>query len=178
MSELMTWLENRIPESWFEAAPAVTADREEILIVGTLPPAESAEGEGEDAATHRAVAEEARIARFREETRRQRMRIADETEARYGRKVSWGATCGETTMLFTTLSVPVMTRLRQQERQVLDTLVAAGVARSRSDALGWCVRLVADHEEDWINRLRESLTAVNEARASGPSPSRNPKFSA
>ena len=35
-----------------------------------------------------------------------------------------------------------MTRLRMPERRVLDTLVDAGVARSRSHALAWCVRLV------------------------------------
>lgn len=164
MSEILTWLENRIPEGWFHGSPTVTIDREEILIIGSLAAPDSEEGtEGVNS-----VAEEARIARFREETRRQRMRIADETEARYDRKVSWGAECGETTVLFTTMSVPVMTRLRQPERRVLDTLVAAGVARSRSDALAWCVRLVGEHESDWINRLRDALIAVNEARASGP----------
>ena len=43
-----------------------------------------------------------------------------------------------------------MTRLRQPQRMVLDTLVDAGVARSRSDALAWCVRLVGQHEDDWL----------------------------
>lgn len=99
------------------------------------------------------------------------MQIADEMEDRFGRKVSWGAECGDTSVVFTTLSIPVMTRLRQPERQVLDTLVAANVARSRSDALAWCVRLVGDHEGDWIARLREALTTVDDARATGPSPS-------
>jgi hypothetical protein len=170
MSEITTWIENRLPESWFDGAPEVTVDREEILIVGRLPAVEAASSEeGEEA--HRGIAEEARITRFREETRRQRMQIADEIEHRFGRKVSWGAACGETIVHFTTLSVPVMTRLRQPERQVLDTLVAAGVARSRSDALAWCVRLVGDHESDWIARLQEALTAVREARSTGPSPS-------
>lgn len=171
MNEINTWIVNRLPDTWFDGSPTVTIDREEILIVGKLAPVEAApvgEGEGE---THQSVAEEARIVRFREETRRQRMQIADEMEHRFGKKVSWGASCGETTAHFTTLSVPVMTRLRQPERQVLDTLVAAGVARSRSDALAWCVRLVGDHESDWIARLKEALTAVNEARSTGPSPS-------
>jgi hypothetical protein len=174
MSEITTWITNRLPESWFDGAPNVTIDREEITIVGRLTDAPTGDGEEPE---HARVAEDARIARFREETRPQRMQIADEMEARFGRKVSWGAECGETTMLFTTLSVPVMTRLRQPERQVLDTLVASNVARSRSDALGWCVRLVADNEGEWIGRLRDALTAVDEARSTGPSPSRGPRRS-
>src|SRR4029078_9853315 len=76
----------------------------------------------------RATAREARIQGFREDTREQRMRIADETEQRTGRKVAWGAVGGDERRVFTTLAVPVMTRLRMPERQVLDTLVGAGVA--------------------------------------------------
>ena len=64
--------------------------------------------------------------------------------------MSWGAVCGDSTVLFTTAGVPVMTRLRMGDRRVLDTLIEAGVARSRSEALAWCVRLVAEHESDWI----------------------------
>ena len=96
------------------------------------------------------------------------MRIADEAEARFGRKVAWGARCGDEEELFTTLSVPVMTRLRLPERQVLDTLVDAGVARSRSHALAWCVRLVGDHEGEWIDQLREALVHVEKVRSEGP----------
>ena len=40
---------------------------------------------------------------------------------------------------------------------MLDTLVDAGVARSRSHALAWCVRLVGDHEGEWIDQLREAI---------------------
>ena len=61
-----------------------------------------------------------------------------------------------------------MTRLRQPERQVLDTLVEAGVARSRSDALAWSVRLVGDNSETWLAELREALTAVQKVREQGP----------
>ena len=96
------------------------------------------------------------------------MRIADEAEARFARKVAWGARCGTEEELFTTLSVPVMTRLRLPERQVLDTLVDAGVARSRSHALAWCVRLVGDHEGEWIDQLREALVHVEKVRGEGP----------
>jgi hypothetical protein len=83
--------------------------------------------------------------------------------------VSWGARCGEAEEHFTTLGVPVMTRLRLSDRAVLDTLIDAGVARSRSEALAWCVRLVGRHQDEWIKSLREALTAVEKVRSEGPS---------
>lgn len=159
MDEITAWLVGRLPDSWFEGPPEVKVDREEILVVGTLA---APEGDGGPAA------EAGRIARHREETRAQRMGIADEGQARFGRSLAWGASCGSTRQVFTSLSVPVMTRLRQPERQVLDTLVAAGVARSRSDALGWSVRLVGQHQDEWISALREALVAVDKVRSEGP----------
>jgi hypothetical protein len=96
------------------------------------------------------------------------VKIAREAERQFKRKVAWGATCGDVTRVFTTLSVPVMTRLRMPDRAILDTLVAGGVARSRSDALAWCVRLVGMHQADWIKDLREAIVKVNEARSKGP----------
>jgi hypothetical protein len=51
---------------------------------------------------------------------------------------------------------------------VLDTLVDAGVARSRSEALAWCVRLVGEHEDDWLAELRQAMSHVAEVRAKGP----------
>jgi hypothetical protein len=161
MTDVAGWFSGRLPE-WFDGAPDVHVDRDEILVVGTLPTPELAEGQQADAV------EAGRIARFREDTRGERMRIADEAEARFGRKVAWGARCGGTQQVFTSLAVPVMTRLRQPERQVLDTLVAAGVARSRADALAWAVRLVGKHEADWIDGMRAALAAVEQARAAGP----------
>ncbi len=169
MSEIQSWFGGRLPEAWFDGAAEVSADREEIVVIGQLP-VPQAEGGGDSAEAEPAqrAAEDGRIRRFREETRRQRMKIADEAQARFGQKVTWGATCGSTTTVFTSLSVPVMTRLRQPERQVLDTLVEAGVARSRSDALAWSVRLVGQHQKEWIDALREALVAVEAARAQGP----------
>ena len=104
----------------------------------------------------------------REETRQHRIEIAKEAEHAYGRKVSWGVRAADRTVMFTTFSVPVMTRLRQPERLVLDTLVDAGVARSRSDALAWCVRMVGEHEDAWLGELREALQRVEQIRAEGP----------
>jgi hypothetical protein len=165
-SALDDWFAGRLPDGWFAAPPEVTVDRDEILVVGEV--GEPDYPEGADDAGRRA-ARRARIKRFREDTREQRMKIADEAEALSGRKVAWGARCGEERVIFTSLSIPVMTRLRMSERQVLDTLVGAGVARSRSEALAWCVRLVGQHQGDWIQQLRDALVAVEQARAAGPS---------
>jgi hypothetical protein len=161
---LAAWLAARVPTRWFAGPPEVESDREEVLVVGEL--TEPDTGGLDDDGT--ATAFHARIAGFREETRAERVRIAGEAEQRFGRKVAWGARCGNVRVVFTSLSVPVMTRLRMQERRVLDTLVHAGVARSRSDALAWCVRLVRHHEGDWIEQLRTALVHVEEVRAQGP----------
>lgn len=159
------WFTTRLPKTWFSGPPEVTADSEEILVVGELPDVELAAGTAPEA---RAAARVARIDRFREETRDERVKIAREAERRFRRKVAWGGRCGDETRVFTTLSLPVMTRLRMPERAVLDTLVAGGVARSRSDALAWCVRLVGMHQADWIQGLRDALVKVEEVRSKGP----------
>ncbi|MGI8330653.1 hypothetical protein ACRYCC_11870 [Actinomadura scrupuli] len=162
---LRGWFSGRLPEAWFEAAPEVVLDREEITVVGRLPEPSMAEGVSDG---ERAGVIAGHLQRFREDTRDQRIAIAAEAEHRFGRKVSWGVECGDQREMFTTLSVPVMTRLRQPERRVLDTLVDAGVARSRSDALAWCVRLVGKNADEWLGELREALQHVERARASGP----------
>jgi hypothetical protein len=154
-----------MPSEWFTGAPEITLDREEITIIGSLAAPEA----GADATdAERAAAADGRGRRFREETRQARIEIAREAEHRFGRKVSWGVICNEKRVMFTTFSVPVMTRLRQPERLVLDTLVDAGVARSRSDALAWCVRLVGEHEDTWLADLREALRHVEQVRSEGP----------
>lgn len=162
-AQVRAWFAGRLPEGWFTGAPEIVRDREEIAVLGTLPgpPAEIAEEEREALA-------DGLIGRFREETRERRIEIAREAERRFRQKVSWGVVCGGRTVMFTTLSVPVMTRLRQSERQVLDTLVAAGVARSRSDALAWCVRLVGRNADSWLAELRDALQHVDRVRAAGP----------
>ena len=163
--QIKGWFTGRLPGEWFTGPAEIIVDREEITIVGTLPAPEAGDG-GSDA--ERAAAAEGRIKRFREETRAKRIEIAREAEHRFRRKVAWGVRCADRGEMFTTLSVPVMTRLRQSERRVLDTLVEAGVARSRSDALAWCVRLVGQHEDSWLAELREALRRVEEVRSAGP----------
>ncbi|QBX57421.1 hypothetical protein EXE58_03280 [Nocardioides seonyuensis] len=149
------WFRGRLPDAWFGDIE-VSVDREEIVVVGTLPDtADGAEAEG-------------RISRFRAETREERIEIALEAQDRYQRKVSWGVRLGDASALFTHVAAPVMTRLRQPERQVLDTLVDAGVARSRSDALAWSVRLVGEHADEWLGQLRDAMAEVDKLRGEGP----------
>jgi len=163
--ELAGWFAGRLPPGWFSGPPEVSSDREEILVVGTLSEPELAQDAAPEAV---GAARGARIDGFREDTRGQRMRIADEAQGQFARRVSWGARCGDLTRLFTTVSVPAMTRLRMPERRVLDTLVDAGVARSRSHALAWCVRLVSEKQDDWLKDLRQALTEVEKVRSEGP----------
>jgi hypothetical protein len=159
------WFAGRLPTEWFTEAPTVEFDRDEILVIGTLADPDLPDDAGPET---RKAALEARVQGFREDTRGHRMRIADEAERRFGRKVSWGATSGDLRVLFTTVATPAMTRLRMRERTVLDTLVDAGVARSRSHALAWCVRLVADKQEEWLGDLRTALESVEAVRQEGP----------
>jgi hypothetical protein len=163
--KLRAWFVGRLPSEWFTADPEVRVDREEITVVGKIADPEAA---GDATEAEAAAAAEGRSRRFREETREHRIEIAREAEHRFGRKVSWGVECGGYKVMFTTFSVPVMTRLRQAERLVLDTLVDAGVARSRSDALAWCVRLVGQHEDSWLADLRAALRKVEQVRGEGP----------
>jgi hypothetical protein len=168
---LRGWLAGRIPDDWFSEPVELVLDREEITVLGRLAapdlPADAAPEE-------RAAATRGRAKAFREATRDQRMEIAAEIERRDGRKVAWGVRISgpadgtDDIVMFTHLAVPVMTRLRQPERQVLDTLVASGVARSRADALAWCVRLVGDHTNEWLEQLRAALAAVDEVRGREP----------
>ncbi|MEU4599174.1 MULTISPECIES: hypothetical protein [Nocardia] len=156
------WFAGRLPADWFTGPPELEIDRDEIVVVGELP------DPGDADAPASAATREGALARFRESTRPARMRIADEAQRRYGRSVAWGVRVNGERILFTHLAVPVMTRLRQPERQVLDTLIDAGVARSRADALAWTVKLAGKHAESWLAELREAMRKVDDLRAEGP----------
>lgn len=160
--ELSAWFAGSLPDGWFTGPVEVRFDRDEIQVTGTLPSPEIAEDAPGD------VAEAARIESFREASREERIAVALRAEERFERKVSWRARCGDTLADFTTAGVPAMTRLDFDQRAALDTLIEAGVARSRSEALAWCVELVAEHEADWIEQLRDALQAVEDARRDGP----------
>ena len=161
-SEIRGWVVGRVPQDWYDGAPEVLVDRDEIVVIGRI--ADVAQQDGVDLASARA----GRVKQHRENTREARMRIAKEAEKKFGRPISWGARIADEGQLFTHLSIPAMTRLRIRERQLLDALVDAGVARSRSHALAWCVRLVAEHQGDWIRDLKDAMSRVDEVRDQGP----------
>lgn len=147
--QIQQYFDEAVPTEWFGATQSVVCDDAEILCIGELPSTASVEA-------------------FRDDTRAQRVEIAQAAESRFGQSVSWGVRREGVTTLFTTLSIPTMTRLRLRERAVLDTLIDAGVARSTSDALAWCVKLVARHQAAWLTELREALVSVERVRAEGP----------
>ena len=159
MDDVKAWFVGRLPEDWFEDF-TITGDRDEIVVMGRLTPPAAGDLDSDQIA----VAERSRIDGFREDTRSQRMKIADQAQRTFERKVSWGTSCGDTQVLFTHLAVPAMTRLRLKERALLDTLIDGGVARSRSEALAWCVQLVGQHEADWLADLRAALANVEAVR--------------
>ncbi len=177
-ASVQSWFSQRLPQDWVGSTPAeVTVDREEIVVIltvpvpGDLPSAEPGAPDAGAVQASRASALAGRIARFREETRDGRMAVAREAEHRFRRKVAWGVRCAGVEEMFTNLAVPVMTRLRQPERLVLDTLVDAGVARSRAHGLAWCVRLVGDNAATWLADLREAMAEVEKVRDAGPASS-------
>ncbi len=161
--EVKGWFAGRVPKDWYTGTPEIRMDEDEIWVIGTLP--DVAAAGGADAAQ---AARDGAIQRFREGSREERIKIAGEARERFRRNVAWGARIGDQTALFTHLSVPVMTRLRLPERELLDTLVRAGVARSRSHALAWCVRLVSKNEASWVGELKDALSKVGDVRSQGP----------
>lgn len=163
--EVIGWFAGRIPHGWFTGAPAVRSDREEIWVVGTLPDVQLGKDASKEAV---AAARAGRIKQFREETREQRIAMSIEARNRFGRETAWGVRIGDMEEMFTHLALPVMTRLRLPEREVLDTLIHAGVARNRAHALAWCVRLVERNQEEWLGELREAIAKVGQVRQQGP----------
>ncbi len=165
-NEIQGWFGGRVDDEWFTALDVVV-DKDEILVIGTLPTPKLT-GDDDGTGDARRIAASARINGFREDTRERRITIASEAEHLFGKKVSWGARCDDLERTFTVANVPVMTRLLMDERQVLDTLIDAGIARSRSEALAWCVKLVGANQAEWIESLRDAIGAVEKVRAEGP----------
>jgi hypothetical protein len=101
---------------------------------------------------------------MREQSRALRMQLAGDLERSFKLPVAWGARAGEAEQLFTSRTAPVMTRLGRAERDVLDTLVAAGVAETRSSALAYAVRAFAAEHGPWLAEVRQAIAEVERVR--------------
>jgi hypothetical protein len=162
MQELQDWLQERLPAHLLGGPPDIVLYDDEVVIV-LQPAVEQLDDELPD--EDRRHAEQRVIAQLREETRPVRMRLAREIQGIFKRPVAWGMRAGRSELLFTTRSAPVMTRLGRAEREVLDTLVAAGVADTRSAALAYTVRAFAAEHGDWLAEVREAIAQVEQVRA-------------
>ena len=161
--EVRGWFAGRLPKDWFNGAPEIRSDGQEIWVIGTL-----ADVQVEGSKDAQAAARAGRIRQFREDTREQRIRIGQEAQDRFKKHVAWGVKVGEVEEIFTHLAMPTMTRLRLPERAVLDTLIDAGIARNRAHALAWCVRLVERNQKEWLAELKEAIAKVGQVRNQGP----------
>jgi len=94
LDSIKGWFAGRLPDGWFKGAE-VTVEDDQIVVLGTLPEVGlgTTPEEKEGAAA-------GRIARFREETRGERIGIAQEAEERFHKYVTWGATMGGVTKRF------------------------------------------------------------------------------
>ena len=88
------WFAGRLPDGWFKGVE-VTVEDDQIVVLGTLPEANLGSTPEEKEA-----ASAGRIARFREETRGDRIGIAQEAEERFHKYVTWGAKMGGVTKRF------------------------------------------------------------------------------
>jgi hypothetical protein len=88
------WFAGRLPDGWFTGVE-VTIEDDQIVVLGSLPELNigSTPEEKEGAAA-------GRIARFREDTRADRIGIAQEAEERFKKYVTWGARLGGVTKRF------------------------------------------------------------------------------
>ena len=162
INELQSWLQDRAPANLLAGSPEIAIYDDEVVIVLPILIPEQNDALAEE---EQRAAEHTLIARRREETRPWRMKQARELQSKLGRAVAWGMRAGASETLFTTRSVPVMTRLGRTERDVLDTLVAAGVADTRSAALAYAVRAFAAEHTDWLDEVREAIAQVDQVRS-------------
>ena len=149
VQRISDWFIERLPAEWLASPPEIEVDSDEILIVLPLSP-------------------RADTGDFRDRTRSARIKLAQQAEETFGRTVSWGTVRDGSRRLYTTLRSVVAAPVAMPDRKVLDTLVSAGVASDRSDALAWCIRLVGQHEADWLRDLRDATADSGDARVERP----------
>jgi hypothetical protein len=140
-TKVTDWFAGRLPAQWSSGPAQIDVDREEIIVVIPQPDSPGSED-------------------FRETTRDQRIALARAAQEAFARRVSWGIVRQGVLRLFTTVRAPVTAELAMPERRVLDLLTESGVAANRSEAVAWCVRLVGQHEADWLRDLHDAAASA------------------
>ena len=94
LGSIKGWFAGRLPDGWFTGVEVAVED-DQVVVIGSLPEINvgSTPEEKEGAAA-------GRIARFREETRGERIGIAREAEERFRKYVTWGAKLAGVTKRF------------------------------------------------------------------------------
>lgn len=151
--DIVALVARRLPPGLVTLPPIVRSYPDEVVVLLQVEPLGDPE------------ADRVLIERRREETRPARIKAARELERELGVPVAWGMRAGAAEALFTTRTTPVMTRLGRAEREVLDTLVAAGVADTRSSALAYAVRAFAAEHAAWLAEVRGAIAEVERVRA-------------
>ncbi len=135
LDEVKGWFAGRLPDDWFAGAPSVSADDQQITVLGNLAGADVPEG---SAAELRAGAEAGRIARFREHTRGYRIAVAQEAEHRFGLPVTWAAKCGGTELTFTPGGSGRRSRHSENRDEAKQVMIGRWVRGRRSaDGRNW-----------------------------------------
>jgi hypothetical protein len=96
LGSIKGWFAGRLPDGWFTGVEVAIED-DQIVVLGTLPDVSLGSGSSPE---EKEGAAAGRIARFREETRGERIGIAQEAEERFKKYVTWGARLGGVTKRF------------------------------------------------------------------------------
>jgi hypothetical protein len=143
-------LAEQLPAHLLGEEPELTLEDDELLVVMQVN-TDGVTGEGKE----RRLGEQELIMRLRQESRALRIQLARAIHHDYGFVVSWGMRAGETLRMFTSNATkPVMTRLTREERKVLDSIIAANIANTRSAAISYIIRIYAREHQDWLQEVQ------------------------
>lgn len=162
ISEAARWIQERMPSELLSGPPELSIYDDEAVVLLPIAVRELPGG----ASARRAPAR--RVSADRAAPRKLApCACAWRASCKSSLSCQWPGACaaGSTEALFTTRSAPVMTRLGRAEREVLDTLVAAGVADTRSSALAYAVRAFAIEHASWLAEVRDAIAQVEQVRA-------------
>ena len=164
-AHVVAWFAGRLPDEWTAAGePELTVDREEVTVVITIAEPELADDADGPTRAEAVAGASAGSARTPRATHRDRPRgrapvrtkgCVGRAGRRPDRAVHSSRRPGHDPV------ASARTTCARHPRR-------AGVARSRADALAWCVRLVGQHTDDWLAKSRAAIADVERLHAEGP----------